>query len=656
MKKNLSLGLLLSAVCCCSVWTPLLAGTFFTDFNSGIPPSTIFNGTAVIAETGGVNGTGALQLTDARNAQTGSFLIAPLDGDSLVSSFIAQFSARIGGGTGADGFCFCLLPQAPDAPFAEKGVGPGLTISFDTYQETGQGPPGIRVLYDGGLIREMSIPNLRGDDFADVMVKLDPDGTLDLTYNQAQIFFNLPTPATNSGRHFAFGARTGGLNDKHLIDDLSITTQSSPGAFVSRFGPQGRHVEASAPIEIQLRDFVTTVSRDSIRLILDGAEVTPGITKRGDETLVRFQPQTPFERGSSHIVAVKFADDGTPAATNTFSYTFTVGTRVGSDNLEPGLWAEYFDFGPWSVYLTNINASLEGKAPEWRQLEETVDLGKNAARPFPNSLADYFYGRWIGKIKIPKDDAYTFYLGSDDGARLLIDDKVAVDNDGIHSPREKSGTLTLTAGDHDLRVEFFQGIGDAHCQLSWSAPGLDKEIVPASALFHKSATGEDSGLWGEYFSLDPEMFAFPNVQVALRDKTPLVQRVDKTVNFEPASKSFPGPELTVHFYVEWNGKLRIPEDSACTFFLQSDDGSRLFIDGKLLVDNGGIHGMKESSAGLLLAGGEHNLRLQYYQSAGTAACKLSWIRAGMPREIIPETFLFHESRSIGSPPVAAPSN
>jgi mono/diheme cytochrome c family protein len=84
-----------------------------------------------------------------------------------------------------------------------------------------------------------------------------------------------------------------------------------------------------------------------------------------------------------------------------------------------------------------------------------------------------------GFLRIEKEGKYQFHLHSDDGSRLLIDDKLVVDNDGIHPPTTKSGSVKLTAGSHKLHVGFFQGGGGAELSLEFQGPGLDRQdIVP----------------------------------------------------------------------------------------------------------------------------------------------------------------------------------
>lgn len=64
---------------------------------------------------------------------------------------------------------------------------------------------------------------------------------------------------------------------------------------------------------------------------------------------------------------------------------------------------------------------------------------------------------YTGSFKINKTGSYIFRLLSDDGAKLFIDKKLVVDNNGIHGPSSKLGSVNLEASKHSLRLEYFQG-------------------------------------------------------------------------------------------------------------------------------------------------------------------------------------------------------
>ena len=100
------------------------------------------------------------------------------------------------------------------------------------------------------------------------------------------------------------------------------------------------------------------------------------------------------------------------------------------------------------------------------------------------------------------------------------------------------------------------------------------------------------GLVGEYYSLEGQVQDFPAIAA---EKKPTLRRVDKQINWDATSEKFAGTDLDEHFYVRWTGLIRIPKDGNYTFFLESDDGSRLSLGGKQIIDNGGLHAMEEKS-------------------------------------------------------------
>ena len=78
------------------------------------------------------------------------------------------------------------------------------------------------------------------------------------------------------------------------------------------------------------------------------------------------------------------------------------------------------------------------------------------------------------------------------------------------------------------------------------------------------------------------------------------------------------------------GYLYLPKDESMVFQLSSDDGSRLFIDGKMLIDHDGPHGMEPKEAEVALRAGHHAVRIEYFQGGGGKGIMLKWARAGDP--------------------------
>ncbi|MCB9889066.1 MAG: c-type cytochrome [Planctomycetes bacterium] len=93
------------------------------------------------------------------------------------------------------------------------------------------------------------------------------------------------------------------------------------------------------------------------------------------------------------------------------------------------------------------------------------------------------------------------------------------------------------------------------------------------------------------------------------------------------------------FGMLFRGTLQIEKAGQYTFFLASDDGSRLFVDGKCVVDNDGHHPMRERRGRLQLAPGPHAIVLTYFDQGGDDGLRVAWRGPGFGRQPIPDRLL-----------------
>jgi alpha-L-fucosidase len=94
-----------------------------------------------------------------------------------------------------------------------------------------------------------------------------------------------------------------------------------------------------------------------------------------------------------------------------------------------------------------------------------------------------------------------------------------------------------------------------------------------------------------------------------------------------------------HFGVAFEGLVKVPADAVYIFRLSSDDGSRLWIDGHLVVDNDGDHSTVAKLGSCALAAGLHRIQVGYFNKTGDLSLDVKWSAAGQPFE--PLTSLFH---------------
>jgi hypothetical protein len=127
-----------------------------------------------------------------------------------------------------------------------------------------------------------------------------------------------------------------------------------------------------------------------------------------------------------------------------------------------------------------------------------------------------------------------------------------------------------------------------------------------------------------------------------RDFTALkLTRVDPTVDFQWGAGS-PDPSIGADtFSVRWDGFVEPSGSETYRFYVTSDDGVRLWVDGKLLVDNWTDHAATENSGTITLtAGVRYDIRMEFYENGGDATATLSWSSPSVSKRIVPSTRLF----------------
>ncbi len=147
------------------------------------------------------------------------------------------------------------------------------------------------------------------------------------------------------------------------------------------------------------------------------------------------------------------------------------------------------------------------------------------------------------------------------------------------------------------------------------ASGEELRPVPSSVLTPPDATNGESGLEGEYFN-NRDFSGQPNLM-----------RIDEQVNFNSVHGWPPSKVDRGNFSVRWTGTLTAQTAGTYIVALTSDGGSYLYMDDKLVVDNGGSHGVQTRSHTVEFeAGRPHFIRIDYVYSDSkvTASIAFDW--------------------------------
>ncbi len=97
-----------------------------------------------------------------------------------------------------------------------------------------------------------------------------------------------------------------------------------------------------------------------------------------------------------------------------------------------------------------------------------------------------------------------------------------------------------------------------------------------------------------------------------------------------------------YFALKFEGFIKVPADGIYTFYTDSDDGSRLYIDSVEVVENDYSHPMKEESGQIALKAGTYAFKLTFYQGMGGKGLEVSYKSPGIEKQPIPSEVLFHK--------------
>ena len=149
------------------------------------------------------------------------------------------------------------------------------------------------------------------------------------------------------------------------------------------------------------------------------------------------------------------------------------------------------------------------------------------------------------------------------------------------------------------------------------------------------------GVLGQYYHwIDPDFVGGggnPGPEQAFT--TLMLTRTDPQINFSFSNS----PDPTINddmFSARWTGEVEAAFTETYTFYTSSDDGVRLWIDGRLLVDAWIDQGTTEYSGTIDLEAGEnYSLVMEYYENGGGAVAELRWSSPSQPKEFVPQAAL-----------------
>lgn len=267
---------------------------------------------------------------------------------------------------------------------------------------------------------------------------------------------------------------------------------------------------------------------------------------------------------------------------------------------------EYFDAGG--------NATIRfqwyymGRYPNWRGAyynnralsgtpvlvrdDVAVNFNWGDESPSPQISPDNFSARWTRTAQLSQG-TYRFHAQADDGVRVWVDDRLII-NEWHTSTGERDyvADTFLSRGSHDIRIEYYETGGKAEVHLWW-------ENLSAYAHW-RGAYFDNRSLSGQ----------------------PAFVRDDVTISFDWGEDG-PGDIGPDNFSVTWMD--RWGSDTAWyRFFAEHDDGVRVWVDSRLVIDEWYETGRVTHRGDVELTAGSHEIRVDYFEASGDASIRVWW--------------------------------
>ncbi len=279
------------------------------------------------------------------------------------------------------------------------------------------------------------------------------------------------------------------------------------------------------------------------------------------------------------------------------------------------------------------------------EIEEDSNASKKAYITVPNGLSNYYAQpnpahRVEFCVQIKKPQVYKILAdvrggGEDDSFFVQVDDGEIYLWDTTMSEEFVLDQVSQRAGDDPIRFPLAAG---------------EHKIV-----FYQRETGTDLD-WFELVDVTDETplegvsYKYYEFEEALSELPSLVGREPDAVGNTARFDNLPTQRGTL-YVLEFAARLHVPKAGQYTFYLTSDDGSQLYINERLIIDNDGAHGAATVAAPVeFLEAGDYAIDLSYFQNRGDRTLKLEVEGPGIERQELPPTVLSPRAGGVFVPP------
>lgn len=298
-----------------------------------------------------------------------------------------------------------------------------------------------------------------------------------------------------------------------------------------------------------------------------------------------------------------------------------------------GLVGEY-----WNV-ATNYAGGVPTTASSLVRVDQNVDFDWGTGSPSSGTVnSDWFYTQWTGYFVAPTAGTYTFGGNHDDAMNVYVNNQLLYASNSCYSSVcYGSGSITLQQGQVvPLKIQYTEKGSSAYAHTYVKGPVVEQVIPKEWLQTGVRAVNQDQGLTGRYYNDTAGDHDFNNAANTL-----FLQRNDQLLSFNWGYESPVAGGPADKFMARWTGYFTAPTTGSYNFGSQSDDGTRITVNGTQVYSkwtDGALTTPAYGSAITLTAGQSVPITVDYYDNGGFAGMYL-WVKGAVNEQIVPTSWL-----------------
>jgi len=340
----------------------------------------------------------------------------------------------------------------------------------------------------------------------------------------------------------------------------------------------------------------TTRTDDGVRLWVDNMLV---IDNWHDQPAATRTVNVPLMAGYHNVIMEYFDLTGTASARMSYELwsdsCVSCPPPVPLSSCLPAIQA-----GPWQGQYYD-NMFLQG-LPDVTRDDAAIDFDWGQGSPDPRISRDYFSVRWTRNVWL-STGTWRFTMTTDDGVRFWVDNMLMIDEWHDQPAITYVADVSLGEGYHTFRMEYYDSLG-------WAVAHLDYQSLNATCPGCPGVVS--TGPWlGQYYD------------TLLPQGSPDVTRTDAAIDFD-WDQGAPDARIPKdYFSARWTQTAHF-DSGIYRFHAIVDDGVRLYVDGRLVIDEWENNPSTEFTADVKLSARNHAIKVEYYDFTRDAKIKVWW--------------------------------